>query len=207
MAKQAGLSAKQREDVDAALLEYGAHLTEDDHIAKGGKVMGVRLEVKGGRLRVEGGGNLLASYPVSHAGKGISDFVKAFWFWKKTPTEALRTEGSQIEHSAKKSPAQLQREIDEVLGGVSERYAKPAAASTSLKDAIAQARSKVKPGALEDAISKARVKTEQSHHRQSIWLTREGEFRVRPMSEKVSPLWFFVRDVPSEDELRAEYGR
>ena len=80
-------------------------------------------------------------------------------------------------------------------------------ASTSLKDAIAQARSKVKPGALEDAIAKARVKTEQSHHRQSIWLTREGEFRVRPMSEKVSPLWFFVRDVPSEDELRAKYGR
>jgi hypothetical protein len=125
----------------------------------------------------------------------------------KTPTEALRTEGPQIEHSVKKSPAQLQREIDEVLGGVSERYAKQAAASTSLKDAIAQARSKVKPGALEDAIAKARVKTEQSHHRQSIWLTREGEFRVRPMSEKVSPLWFFVRDVPSEDELRAKYGR
>ena len=45
----------------------------------------------------------------------ISDFVKAFWFWEKTPTEALRTEGPQIEHSAKKSPAQLQREIDEVL--------------------------------------------------------------------------------------------
>ena len=27
------------------------------------------------------------------------------------------------------------------------------------------------------------------------------------MFEKVSPLWFFVRHVPSEDELRAEYGR
>jgi hypothetical protein len=117
MAKQAGLSAKQREDIDAALLEYGAHLTEDDHIARGGKVMSVRLEVKGGRLRVEGGGNLLASYPVSRAGKGISDFVKAFWFWKKAPTEALRGEGPQIEHSSKKSPAQLQHEIDKVLAG------------------------------------------------------------------------------------------
>lgn len=100
----------------------------------------------------------------------------------------------------KKSPAQLQREIDEAL-------AKPVAAATSLEDAIAQARAKVKPGALEDAIAKARAKTAQSHHRHSIWLTREGEFRVRPMFEKVSPLWFFVRHVPSEDELRAEYGR
>jgi hypothetical protein len=115
MEKQAGLSAKQREDIAAALLEYGAHLTEDDHIAKGGKVLSVRLEVKGGRLSVEGGGKLLASYPVSRAGKGISDFVKAFWFWKKAPTEELRAEGPQIEHSTKKSPAQLQREINEVL--------------------------------------------------------------------------------------------
>ncbi len=96
-------------------------------------------------------------------------------------------------HSTKKSPAQLQREIDEVLERVSERYAKPVAVSTSLKDAIAQARSKVKPGALDDVIAKARVKTEQSHRRHSIWLTREGEFRVRPMGETVSPLCFFVR--------------
>lgn len=117
MAKQAGLSAKQREDIDAALLEYGAHLTEDDHIAKGEKVMSVRLEVKGGRLRVEGGGNLLASYPVSRAGKGISDFVKAFWFWKKAPTEALLAKGPQMEHSPKKSPAQIKREVDEFLAG------------------------------------------------------------------------------------------
>ena len=103
-------------------------------------------------------------------------------------------------HATKKSPAQLQREIDEVL-------VKPVAAATALEDATAKARAKVKPGALEDAIAKARAKTEQSHHRQSIWMTREGEFRARPMFEKVSPLWFFVRHVPSEDELRAEYGR
>lgn len=96
----ARLNAEQREDIGAALLEYGARLTDDDHIAKGDKVMSVRLEVKSGRLRVEGGGKLLASYPVSRSGSGISDFVKKFWFWEKTP----------------KSPAQIKREIDEALG-------------------------------------------------------------------------------------------
>jgi len=100
----------------------------------------------------------------------------------------------------KKSPAQLQREINEVL-------ARPAPVADSLEDILAKAREKAKPGALEDAIAKARAKTEQSNHRHSIWLTRDGEFRVRPMFEKVSPLWFLVRHVPSDDELRTEHGR
>jgi hypothetical protein len=55
------------------------------------------------------------------------------------------------------------------------------------------------PGVLETAITKAQEKAEQSHHRQSIWLTKEGEFRIRPMFEKVSPLWTLVQHVPSED--------
>ena len=126
--------------------------------------------------------------------------------WEKlewlTLIESNNGNGSIRHHAKKKSPAQLQREIDEVL-------AKSAAASTSkpfvLEEALAEARAKAKPGALEDAVAKARAKTEQSHHRHSIWLTRDGEFRVRPMFEKVSPLWFFIRHVPSEDELRAEH--
>jgi len=51
-------------------------------------------------------------------------------------------------------------------------------------------------------VAKARAKAAQSNRRQSIWLTREGEYRVRPMFEKVSPLWSLVRHVPSDDELR-----
>lgn len=56
--------------------------------------------------------------------------------------------------------------------------------------------------ALEGAISKAREKAAQSNRRHSIWLTRDGEYRVRPMFEKVSPLWSFVRHVPSDEEMR-----
>lgn len=82
-AKQVGLSAEQREEINAALSAYGAHLTEGDRVEKGGRVMSVRLGVKGGRLRVEGGETLLASYPTSRIGNGISDFVEKFWFWKK----------------------------------------------------------------------------------------------------------------------------
>jgi hypothetical protein len=118
----------------------------------------------------------------------------------QTSVRLLRKSRTAAQHHAtkKKSSAQLQREIDEAL-------AKSVAAATSkpfvLEAAIAEARAKAKPGALEDAIAKARAKTEQSHHRHSIWLTREGEYRVRPMFEKVTPLWFFVRHVPSEEEL------
>ena len=52
-------------------------------------------------------------------------------------------------------------------------------------------------------VAKARTKATQSNRRQTIWLTREGEFRIRPMFEKVSPLWSLVRHVPSDDELRS----
>jgi len=55
-------------------------------------------------------------------------------------------------------------------------------------------------------VAKARTKATQSNRRQTIWLTREGEFRIRPMFEKVSPLWSLVRHVPSEDELRSQIG-
>src|SRR5512143_2461352 len=106
--KKAGLSPEQRDEIRAALASYGAQLTEDDRIAKGDKVMSVRLDVKGGRLRALGGDNVLASYPASRAGKGVSDFVEKFWFWKKTAAPGPS-------HARKKSPAQLDREIVEAL--------------------------------------------------------------------------------------------
>jgi hypothetical protein len=82
-----------------------------------------------------------------------------------------RDEPAKRHHHVTKSPAQIQRDIDEEL-----------AAAT---------------------VAKARTKATQSNRRQTIWLTREGEFRIRPMFEKVSPLWSFVRHVPSDDELRS----
>jgi hypothetical protein len=85
------------------------------------------------------------------------------------------TTGSR-HHATKKSPAQLQREIDEVL-------ADPSAA-------------------LDAAIAKARTKASESNRRQTVWRTENDEFRVRPMGEKVNPLWWFVRHVPSDAELR-----
>ena len=77
------LTSEHRLAVIEALIPYGAQLTQDDHIAKGEKVMSVQLEVKGGRLRVVSGGNLLASYPAARLATGLSDFVEKFWFWKK----------------------------------------------------------------------------------------------------------------------------
>lgn len=55
---------------------------------------------------------------------------------------------------------------------------------------------------LEIAVAKARAKTTQTNRRHSIWLTKDGEYRVRPMFESVNPLWVFVRNVPSDEELR-----
>lgn len=75
------LNPEQRLVIIDTLIPYGAQLTENDHIAKGEKVMSVQLEVKGDRLRVVGGGNLLASYPAARLAKGVSDFVEKFWFW------------------------------------------------------------------------------------------------------------------------------
>jgi len=114
--------------------------------------------------------------------------------------------GSSARHHAtkRKTPAELDRDIAHAL---SKRPQPTRSHATALESAFAEAQAKAKLGALEDAIAKALAKTEQSHRRHSIWLTRDGEYRVRPMGEKVTPLWFFVRDVPSEDELRAKYGR
>lgn len=77
------LNPEQRLVIIDTLIPYGAQLTEDNRIAKGEKVMSVQLEVKAGRLRVLGGGNLLASYPAARLAKGVSDFVEKYWFWKK----------------------------------------------------------------------------------------------------------------------------
>jgi hypothetical protein len=107
-AKKSPKFQEQRAEIGDALAAYGAHLTEDDHIAMGSKVMSVRAIVKGGRLRIESGDNLLASYPSSRIAKGISDFVESFWFWKKNASPGPS-------HITKKSPAQIQREIDDAL--------------------------------------------------------------------------------------------
>ena len=108
--KKAGLSADQRAEINASLGAYGARLTDDDRIAKGDKVMSVQLEAKGGRLKMVGGGNVLATYPAGRAGQGVSDFVEKFWFWRKDATAS-----AHATKKTKKSPAQLQRDIDEAL--------------------------------------------------------------------------------------------
>jgi hypothetical protein len=76
------MTLEQKTLVDAALHRYGAHLTEDNFIAKGPKVMSVHVNVQKGRLRMLGGTGVLASYPAASIEKGVGDFVQKFWFWK-----------------------------------------------------------------------------------------------------------------------------
>lgn len=76
------MTLEQKTLVEAALHPYGAHLTDDNFIAKGPKVMSVRVDVQKGRLRMLGGASLLASYPAARIEKGVVDFVQKFWFWK-----------------------------------------------------------------------------------------------------------------------------
>jgi hypothetical protein len=76
------MTSDQRAQISTALARYGAELS-GDFIAKGDKVLSVSFEVKKNRLRVMGGSErLLASYPVSRIGTGVSDFVEKFWYWK-----------------------------------------------------------------------------------------------------------------------------
>lgn len=76
------MTLEQRTLVDAALHRYGAHLTDENFIAKGPKVMSVQVDVQKGRLRMLGGKSALASYPAARIEKGVDDFVQKFWFWK-----------------------------------------------------------------------------------------------------------------------------
>jgi hypothetical protein len=81
--QQPGMTPEQRSAVVAALRHYGADLTDDDHIKKGEKVLGVRVEVRKNRLRmVQPTGDTLASYPAANIGTGVADFVEKFWYWK-----------------------------------------------------------------------------------------------------------------------------
>lgn len=85
----AGMTPEQRAAVNAALQRYGASLTDDDRIAKGEKVLSVRVEVQKGRLRMVGpNDNLVASFPASRVDAGVADFVEKFWFWKPVTREA-----------------------------------------------------------------------------------------------------------------------
>jgi hypothetical protein len=76
------MTLEQRTLVEAALHRYGAHLTDENFIAKGSKVLSVRVDVQKGRLRMLGGTAVLASYPAARIEKGVVDFVQKFWFWK-----------------------------------------------------------------------------------------------------------------------------
>lgn len=68
--------------VKQALAQYGASLTEQGHITRGGKVLPVLPVIKGKRLRFESGqGTLLASGPVS--AQFVESFVEKFWYWSK----------------------------------------------------------------------------------------------------------------------------
>lgn len=86
------MSPEQKAVVGAALAIYGAHLTEDGHIAKGDKTLSVRFEVRKGRLRaLAPDGHLLASFPSSRLATGVADFVERFWYWKPdASTEAVK---------------------------------------------------------------------------------------------------------------------
>jgi hypothetical protein len=82
---------EQREVARTALAPYGASLAENDFIRHGEKVLGVRVEVQKNRLRmVSSTGQLLASFPSAKMGKGISEFVERFWYWKPTTLEKLQ---------------------------------------------------------------------------------------------------------------------
>lgn len=77
------LTPAQRTALATALAAYGARLTDDGHIARGDKVLGVSLEIRKGRLRMLGGQGLIASFPASDLGAGVSAFVERFWYWTK----------------------------------------------------------------------------------------------------------------------------
>lgn len=77
------MTPEQRGVIVAALNHYGATLTDDDRIARGEKVLSVRLDVRKGRLRMlSPTGEPLASYPASRLASGVADFVEGFWYWK-----------------------------------------------------------------------------------------------------------------------------
>ena len=79
------MNPEERAVADAALQQYGARLTDSDFIARGEKVLSVKLEIKKGRLRMlDPAGRSLATYPASKIATGVSDFVEKFWFWKRS---------------------------------------------------------------------------------------------------------------------------
>ena len=105
------------------------------------------------------------------------------WLIRRTPLKRARSSHHVAEkrhHATRKSPAQVQREVDKIL------------ADSSFELDFA----------LDEAIAKARTKASESNRRQTVWRTENDQLRVRPMGEKVNVLWRFVRHVPSDAELR-----
>lgn len=86
---RAGSGKPHMDLVARALAAYGATLTAEDFIQKGDKATGVRVLVKGRRLRCEtASGNLLFSGGIEE--RAVCAFVEGYWYWKKLP---VATEG------------------------------------------------------------------------------------------------------------------
>ena len=69
--------------IDQALEQYGASLTPDGLIQRGGKTLPVAVSVRKNRIRfISTSGKLLASGPLERA--TVEKFVEDFWFWTKT---------------------------------------------------------------------------------------------------------------------------
>jgi hypothetical protein len=69
--------------IDVALRAYGAHLNDENFIVRNAKATGVRVVIKGKRIRIEmASSELLASGPISV--ETVERFVERFWFWTKT---------------------------------------------------------------------------------------------------------------------------
>jgi len=93
------MTPEQREIIVTTLRRYGADLSADGFITNGGKVLGVRPEVKKGRLRmISTNGDVLATYPISRIDSGVANFVERFWYWKPAivPGEARESGRCQL---------------------------------------------------------------------------------------------------------------
>lgn len=74
--------------VNAALAPYDALLDNDDRIARktpeGEKPTGIKVRVKGRRLRFEGFDTGALQFSGEVSKDTVEHFVKRFWFWEKS---------------------------------------------------------------------------------------------------------------------------
>lgn len=68
--------------ITQALKPYGANLSPDGLIQRGGKTLPVAVSIRKNRIRfISTSGNLLASGPLE--ANTVEKFVEGFWFWTK----------------------------------------------------------------------------------------------------------------------------